>query len=76
MTQPDLFLCKNCGLFTPTMSNYGLCEMGKIGSTDRAVYENASICEMERRLFNNKLLSDRLKGIISHDKMYEMYRRV
>ena len=76
MNQPDLLTCKNCGLFTPTMSNYGWCKLKKIGSTDRAVYENADICEMERRIYNNKLLSDRLKGIISHKKMYEMYRRV
>lgn len=76
MTQPDLFICKNCGEFTPTMSNYGWCKINKIGNTDRAVYENAEMCEMERRVFNNKLLTDRLNGLISHEKMYEMYRRV
>ena len=76
MNQPNLLICKNCGLFTPSMSNYGTCEIEKIGNIDNIVYEDADLCEMERRLFNNKLLNDRLNGIISHDKMYEMYRRI
>jgi hypothetical protein len=71
----NLFTCKNCRLFTPTPSNYGICKMKKIGGIDRAVYENADLCEMERRLFNNKLLNDRLNGVISHTEMYRLYRR-
>lgn len=75
MTQPALLVCKNCHLFTPTMSNYGWCKLEKTGGIDKAVYENADICEMERRVYNNKLLADRLKGVMSHSEMYKLYRR-
>lgn len=71
----ELFTCFSCNLFKETVSNYGWCKMPHIGSIDRAVYQNGEICEMEKRIHNNKLLSKRINGKISHEEMYERWRR-
>ena len=76
--QLELFIgsvCKECALFEPTMSNYGWCHKKKIGSLDRSVYENSKFCEMERRLFNNDILNNRLSGKISHSEMYKLWKK-
>lgn len=80
MKQLDLFsfevsVCKECDLFQSTNGNYGWCMKPKIGSLDRSVYENSTYCEMERRLYNNDILTRRLKGIIPHEKMHELWKR-
>jgi len=78
MKQLELFtitVCKECDLFESTMSNYGWCHKKKIGLMDRAIYENSNYCEIERRLFNNRLLDKRLSGLISHIEMYKSWKK-
>lgn len=67
-------LCHECNLFMVTDSNYGWCKMKKIGNLDNAVYENSTFCEMDRRIFNQDLLTKRLNGEISHLEMYRLYK--
>lgn len=67
--------CHECNLFTPTVSNYGWCGKEGIGAIDKAVYENSIFCEIDKRKYNHGLLTDRLKGKISHTEMYKKFRR-
>ena len=73
-----LFTCSSCIKFTPTPCNYGWCGKTKAGSVDKSVYEYSIItdmCEIERRLFNQKLLACRISGKITHNEMYKKWRR-
>lgn len=67
--------CHECPVFTPTSSNYGWCGKKGVGPIDKAVYENSTFCEIDKRKYNHGLLLDRLDGKISHLEMQRLFRR-
>jgi hypothetical protein len=68
-------VCKECELFKPTLSNYGKCLKKKVGSVDRYVYENSRPCEIDRRIFNNKMLNKVINNKMKYSEMIKNWKR-